>query len=177
MKDKKIKKKLSITDQEQESMELLQKSKIKKGKQLRIDIDKGDLREINELRELIGKDFENPDEKYKTYYVGIRRVLMMYLPKGKDFKQERDFIYDEKNIFLNNGKKKSDNNGVRKSDGRMTLQSKMNEMLDVIVSWVSTSQDPNNLYNMLYDLNEKHGYGHEEYDITAKKYHKSRKQK
>ncbi len=64
------------------------------------------------------------------------------------------------------GKKKSDNKGIRKGDGRMTFQSKMNEMLDIIVKWVSESQNPFVLYKMLYNLNDKMGYGHEVYDET-----------
>lgn len=89
------------------------------------------------MRDLIGKEFEDPEEKYNIYYRGIRRLLMDYLPKGKEFKEARDIIYDEKNVFLNLGKKKSDNNGIRKSDGRMTFQPVMNEILDIIVKWAA----------------------------------------
>ena len=46
-------------------------------------------------------------------------------------------------------------------------------MLELITKWVSESQNPIDLYNMLYDLNEKHGYGHEIYDDTSKKYQKA----
>ena len=38
---------------------------------------------------------------------------MDYLPKGKEFQEVRQIIYDEKNIFLNAGKRKSDNDGIR----------------------------------------------------------------
>ena len=82
----------------------------------------------------------------------------------------------KKNVFLNRGKKKSDNDGIRKSDGRMTYQEKMNEMLDVITKWVSESQNPTDLYFMLYDLNEKFGYGHEIYDNSSIKMEKAVKQ-
>jgi len=92
---------------------------------------------------------------------------MGYLPKGKKFKEVRDIIYDEKNIFLNLGNRKSDNKGIRKSDGRMTFQPTMNEILDIIVKWVGDSQNPFNLYREFFELNEKHGYGHEEYDKTS----------
>lgn len=77
----------------------------------------------------------------------------------------------KKNIFLNRGKKKSDNNGIRGSDGRMTYQESMSDMLDVVTKWVSESQVPIDLFHLLYELNEKHGYGHEEYDKTSVKYH------
>lgn len=175
MENNKVTKPVDTTQQELESQELLQKAKQKKGRQLRIDIGKGDLTEVNELREMVGKEFENPDEKYNTYYNGMGKLLRKYLPKGKEFKEERQLIYDEKNVFLNRGKKKSDNNGIRKSDGRMTYQEKMNEMLDVVVRWASTSQHPHELYNMLYELNEKHGYGHEDYDVTSREFGKAKK--
>src|SRR5689334_2081823 len=136
---KKITKSLSKEDLER--LELLQKAHEKKGKQLRIDLSKGELAEFDEIREIINKDFESPEKKYDLYYKGIRRILMEYLPKGKHNKSGRELIYDEKNVFLNLGKKKSDNNGIRKSDGRMTYQDKMKEMLDLIVDWVSSSQN------------------------------------
>ena len=161
------KKKEELSEADIERMELLQKANEKVGKQLSINTEKGNLEEVDELRELIGKEFEDPEEKYNIYYRGIRRLLMDYLPKGKEVKEARDIIYDEKNIFLNLGKKKSDNNGIRKSDGRMTFQPVMNEILDIIVSWVAESQNPFDLYREFYELNERHGYGHEQYDKTS----------
>ena len=145
----------------------MQRANEKVGKQLTINSELGNIEEIDELRELIGKEFENPEEKYNIYYGGIRKLLMDYLPKGKEFKEVRDIIYDKKNIFLNFGKRKSDNNGIRKSDGRMTFQPVMNEILDIIVKWVGESQNPFVIYREFYELNEKHGYGHEEYDKSA----------
>lgn len=117
--NKDLKKNVELSESDLERMELLQQANEKIGNQLTINSESGNIEEINELRELIGKEFENPQEKYNIYYNGIRKLLMDYLPKGKDFKQVRDIIYDEKNIFLNSGKRKSDNNGIRKSDGRM----------------------------------------------------------
>ncbi len=166
-KNKKVKQDSELSPEDLERMELLRKSSEKTGRQLRIDLESGNLQEIDELRQMLGKDFENPEEKYSVYYRGIRNILMAYLPKGKEFQEARQIIYDEKNIFLNAGKKKSDNSGIRKSDGRMTFQYKMNEMLDVIVKWVSESQNPFALYNTLYELNERNGYGHENYDGTS----------
>ncbi|SMC68170.1 hypothetical protein [Moheibacter sediminis] len=166
-KNKKIKKEQGVSQADIERLELLQKANEKVGKQLSINSETGNIEEINELRELIGKEFDNPEEKYRIYYNGIRKLLMDFLPKGKDFKEVRDIIYDEKNIFLNLGKRKSDNNGVRKSDGRMTYQPVMNEILDIIVQWVGESQNPFDIYRAFYELNEKHGYGHEEYDKSA----------
>lgn len=166
-KNKKIQKEQGLSQADLERLELLQKANEKVGKQLSINSDTGNIEEINELRELIGKEFDNPEEKYRIYYNGIRKLLMDFLPKGKDFKEVRDIIYDEKNIFLNLGKRKSDNKGIRKSDGRMTYQPVMNEILDIIVQWVGESQNPFDIYRAFYELNEKHGYGHEEYDKSA----------
>jgi hypothetical protein len=166
-KDKDLKKKVELSEADLERMELLQQANEKVGRQLTINSVEGNIEEIDELRELIGKEFENPEEKYNIYYKGIRQLLMDNLPKGKEFKEVRDIIYDEKNIFLNAGKRKSDNNGIRKSDGRMTFQPVMNEILDIIIKWVGESQNPFVIYREFYDLNEKHGYGHEEYDKSA----------
>jgi len=165
--DKNIRKDESLSKADLERLEMLQKSNEKVGRQLSINTEKGSLEEIDELRVLIGNDFENPEEKYNLYYKGIRQLLMDYLPKGKEFKEVRNIIYDEKNIFLNLGKRKSDNNGIRKSDGRMTFQPVMNEILDIIIKWIGDSQNPFDIYRQFYELNEKHKYGHEEYDKTT----------
>lgn len=164
---KDIKKQEELSPSDIERLELLQKANEKNGKQLTINSETGSLQEFDELRQLVGKEFENPEEKYQLYYSGIRRLLLDFLPKGKDYKQLRDIIYDEKNIFLNLGKKKSDNNGIRKSDGRMTYQPVMNEILEIIIKWVGESQNPFELYRDFYNLNEKHGYGHEKYDDST----------
>jgi hypothetical protein len=176
MKNKKNKKtdlekqQLTNEEQEQERMELLRQAAETPGRQLKFDTFNSELKEVDELRSLISAQFESPEVKHHAYYKGIRKVLMKYLPSGKDFKQARDIIYDEKNVFLNLGKKKSDNNGIRGSDGRMTYQPVMDEMVDLISKWVLTSQNPFTLYNALYELNEKHGYGHEVYDDTARNF-------
>ncbi len=99
MKEKDIKKQQDLSESDIERLELLRQVNEKRGKQLSINLQTGTLTEIDELRRMIGKDFENPDEKYNIYYKGIRNVLMFYLPKGKEFKKSRDIIYDEKNIF------------------------------------------------------------------------------
>lgn len=167
--NKKIRKKedLEISKADLERLEILQKSNEKIGKQLSFNSETSSLEEIDELRRLIGKEFENPEEKYNIYYKGIRKLLMEYLPKGKEYKEIRNIIYDEKNIFLNNGKRKSDNNGIRLSDGRMTFQTNMNEILEIIVKWISVSQNPFDIYRLFYELNENFGYGHEQYDKST----------
>ncbi len=167
--EKKEKKSQELSEVDLERLMLLQQANQKKGRQLSIGIEDGRLKEIDELRELIGKDFENPEEKYSLYYTGIRKLLMEYLPKGKEYKEMRDIIYDEKNIFLNLGKRKCDHKGIRKSDGRMTYQPVMNEILDLIVTWVAESQNPFDIYRAFYYLNEKYEYQHEIYDESTGK--------
>lgn len=167
--NKKIRKEedLEISKADLERLEILQKSNEKIGKQLSINSETGSLEEIDELRGLIGKEFENPEEKYNIYYKGIEKLLKQYLPKGKEFKTVRRIIREEKSVFLNNGKKKSDNNGIRGSDERMTFQTNMSEILDIIVLWIAESQNSFELYRLFYELNEKLGYGHEKYDDST----------
>lgn len=165
-----------LSPEDLESLELLRRANESKGKQLRVDLLEGNLKEVDELKEITAKDFDDPEVKYNIYYKGLRNLLMKVLPKGKEFTEGRQLIYDEKNIFLNRGKKKSDHNGVRGSDGRMTYQEKMDEMLTLVSKWSSESQDPIDLYNMLYDLNERHGYGHEAYDDLGHKPLKNKEQ-
>jgi hypothetical protein len=166
--NKDIQKKEAFTKEDLERLELIQRAHEKKGKQLEIDLEQGVVKEIDELRELVGKQMDNPQEKYDIYYKGIQRLLIDYLPKGKAAKEMRDIIYDEKNIFLNLGKRKSDRGGVRGSDGRMTYQPVMHEILDIVVAWVGGSQNPFELYKQLYMLNERHDYPHEEYDDSTR---------
>lgn len=165
---KKVQQEQDVRAADLERLELLQRSHEKKGKQLTIDGEAGSLKEIDELRELVGKQLDSPEEKYNIYYKGIRKLLMDHLPKGEEAKEMRNIIYDEKNIFLNLGKRKSDGAGVRGSDGRMTFQPVMNEILDIVIAWVGGSQNPFDLYRDLYMLNEKYGYPHEEYDDSTR---------
>lgn len=166
--NKKTQQEQKVSKTDIERLELLQRSHEKKGKQLAIDDEAGSLKEIDELRELVGKQLDDPAEKYNIYYGGIRKLLLDHLPKGKDYKEMRDIIYDEKNIFLNLGKRKCDGGGVRGSDGRMTFQPVMKDILDIVITWVGGSQNPFDLYREFYMLNEKHGYGHEEYDDSVR---------
>jgi hypothetical protein len=49
----------------------------------------------------------------------------------------------------------------------MTYQTNMNEILEIIVTWISDSQNPFEIYRLFYDLNEKFDYGHEQYDKST----------
>ncbi len=162
--------KTKITDlQHLEKLELLQKSKETVGKQLSIDIDKGNLVEIDEIKGLINRKFEDPEEKFQLFYKGIQNVLVKFLPKGRHFYHERRIIHDEKLIFLNRGKARQ-LNGRRGSDSRMTFNEDLHEMVSLVTDWVVNSLDPIDLYQQLYDLNEKYNYGHQFYDETSKSF-------
>src|SRR5690606_1275461 len=100
-----------VSQADLERLELLQRAHEKKGKQLTIDDQEGSLRLIDELREVVGNQLDNPEEKYNIYYKGIRKLLIDHLPKGEEYKEMRNIIYDEKNIFLNLGKRKCDGGG------------------------------------------------------------------
>ena len=65
-KDKKTGQKEELSEADLERLELLRKSNEKVGRQLTINSSEGSLEEIDELRQLIGKEFENPAEKYNT---------------------------------------------------------------------------------------------------------------
>ena len=52
----------------------------------------------------------------------------------------------------------------------MTYNEDLNEMVSLVTDWVVNSLDPVDLYQQLYDLNEKYGYGHQFYDETSKSF-------
>lgn len=160
-KDLELEKKKNI-----EKLEILQKAKETQGKQLSIDIEDGQLKEIDELKELIDKKFDNPEEKHSLFYNGIQNLLLKYLPRGKEFAEQRKIIHEEKLIFLNRGVALKPD-GRRGSDSRMTYAEDMNEMAKLISDWVLTSQDYVDLYLRLYQLNEKYGYGHQISDDSS----------
>ena len=155
-----------------EKLQILRRAKDPKEKQLVVNFESESLEVRDRLKEILNKNFDDPEEKYTLYYKGIRRVLMQYLPKGPEFKTERDIIYDEKNVFLNRGKAKG-KDGIRGGDGRMTYNDDMAEIADLVADWVMSSQDPVDLYQRFYDLNDKYGYGHQDYDDTAKAWHRA----
>jgi len=170
MEERKLTKEEKAIKQAEETAELLKKVREKKGQQLHVDYSTGDLKEIDEIKELIGKKFDDPEMKYDLFYKGIQRILIQNLPKGKEFKKFRDLIYDEKSVFLTKGKKKSDGKGKRGADSRMSYKEDMAEILDIILDWRFKSLNALDLYNEFYNLNEKYKYGHEHYDQTTTVY-------
>lgn len=101
-------------------------------------------------------DTADPEKSHRLYY-GMRRLMMDNLPKGKDNKKLRQFVYDEKNLFLNRGKE-LDKDGIRGSDGRMTFATFLEIAFQISAEWIKQEANPIVLWQMFYDENEKFGF-------------------
>src|SRR5258706_770668 len=154
-----------------ERLEILAKSKEIKGRQLTVSGLDGTLKELDELRDLIQNKMDDPQQKWDLYYNGIRNILVKYLPGGTDFKEQRQWIYDEKNIFLTRGHPKY-NTCRRGADSRMGYNPAMKEIVEIIAAWIMGSRDMISLYDSIYRLNDKFNYGHQSYDESSKAFHK-----
>ncbi|MTB51226.1 hypothetical protein [Lewinella sp. W8] len=161
MKKSNTKKEVELSPEDSERRELFQKAdeEASKERQLMIDLEGN----VSSQREIIitgMQTTENPEEKYRIYYLGIQKLLKEHLPKGKKYEQYREYIYDEKNIFLNRGKAKGPD-GVRGGDGRMTYQPDMQRILDETVKWIMSKGTMIDLYERYWDLNESFDYPHQ----------------
>jgi hypothetical protein len=150
-----------LSKSEIERLELLQKAdeEASKGLQLKIDMD-DEISYENEIQEILLKNIDNPEEKYDLYYNALQRLLISNLPKGKNFKKERQMVYDEKNIFLCRGKKLI--NGKRGMDGRMSKISDLQVILKRTAKWVGNKGNMVDIYQIYWDLNEEYGYEHQD---------------
>ncbi|WP_051359641.1 hypothetical protein [Adhaeribacter aquaticus] len=109
-----------------------------------------------ELKDFFG-NMQNPSESYRLYY-GIRKILMNYLPKGKENESLRNMIYEQKNIFLTQGKVK-DVNGFRGGDSRMALiDTELNVVLEKVKEWANHGAQTFDIFLSLRDLNIEKGY-------------------
>ncbi len=156
----------------EEKLKILQAANDSKTMQLSISRE-GDLQEFDEMSRLLEEKMDSPTEKYDLYYNGIQKILKRYLPKGRHNEKYRRIIYDEVNVFLNRGKAKDVKTGKRGSDGRMGFDKDMMEIVKIISLWVSESQDLQKLYTDVYGLNEKFGFGHQQYDESSKSFNKA----
>ena len=162
---KKVAKPSTLSDKDRERMELLQMADQVRGKQLTVD-EEGALHTKDELRKFALGQIENPPKKHEVYYAGIQRLLLRFLPKGKQNERLRRIIHDEKNVFLNRGKKK-DARGIRGADSRMGYLKDHQEALSAVIEWARTKQTLADLYKVFWTLNEARGYGHQESEATA----------
>lgn len=96
----------------------------------------------------------DPEKSHKIYYT-VRRVLMQNLPNDKKI---REYIYEQKNIFLTMGKHKKAS-GTRDGDSRMAyIPHFLETALRLVMDWVIEGSNPADIYNKFYDLNKERGY-------------------
>jgi len=101
------------------------------------------------------KDTQDPDRSHRLYY-SIRSLMMQNLPKGKEHKKLRDFVYEEKNDFLNRGNKKNAE-GIRNSDGRMTyISSHLEVAFDAVFEWIKEGGNAYDCYDKFRALNKEY---------------------
>ncbi|QXU43475.1 hypothetical protein [Pedobacter sp. D749] len=142
---------------EEEKLRILAKTDETKGEQL-VFTPEGKTSAEPEIKNLGIQGIENPEQKFDLYYKGIQRLLIANLPKGKQHKKSRDYIYEEKNTFLTRGKRINEK-GIRGGDGRMGYISDAEEMLEIVMDWIMQNGSMVELYNTLRDLNVRMGYG------------------
>ena len=147
--------KLSKTDEEK--LKLLAETDKVKGEQLTIG-DSGKLESRKELKDFAIGTVENPQKKYEVYYKGISKLLLKHLPKGKNFKKARSYIYEEKNVYLTRGHR-IDKQGIRGADGRMGFITDADTILRIVMDWIISNGTPVEISNTLRELNIKKGYG------------------
>lgn len=101
-------------------------------------------------------DVQNPDESHRIYYT-IQSLLKAGLPGGPANAELRDYVYEEKNIYLNRGKKK-DASGIRGSDGRMGYLPHLRAALGIAREWSAAGGTAFDVFLDFRLLNEKLGY-------------------
>ncbi|NTV66970.1 MAG: hypothetical protein HGB06_04680 [Chlorobaculum sp.] len=151
--------KSQLSREDLERFEILQKAEEVKGEQLAIDLDSGLVVE-NEAEALMSKKIDDPVEKFQLYYRGLRKMLLDFLPKGREHEQARNMIYDEKNILINRGAKK-DEKGLRGSDGRMAHLDDLEMAIQIVALWITKKGSYYDLYQAFWNKNEEMGYGHQ----------------
>jgi hypothetical protein len=150
------KKSEKISKEEQEKLVILAKTDSIKGEQLVI-LPEGIKTEI-ELKKFVLGDIDNPERKYELYYKGIMKLLRKFLPKGKNNRKARAFVYEEKNTLLTRGKRLNEK-GIRGADSRMAYVSDVEELLNIITAWVVAKGTMVELFTIIRDLNVSKGYG------------------
>ena len=161
MSEKEQRKKEDILKKKKEQEELEKLSILAKAdeiKDLTLGFDEeGNVQLKKEIDDLLLDPIDNPEEKYDLYYNVIKKLLEKHLPKGKEHKTARDYIYEEKNTFLTG--KRIDSRGIRGADGRMSYIPNMHEVINIITEWIATNGSMIDLYTKLRDKNIEMGYG------------------
>ncbi len=156
-KDKQTPKTEKELAEEQEKLRILAQTDKVKGEQLTIT-PAGEIEKQNELRQFALGSIEDPERKFEVYYKGIQKLLIAHLPKGKQNKVARSYIYEEKNTYLTRGKRIS-KEGIRGGDGRMGYIADSEDLMKVVMDWIMVNGTMVDLFNTLRDLNKSKGYG------------------
>lgn len=142
---------------EQEKLRIIAQADAVKGEQLIISPE-GEINKENELKQFALGDIEDPEKKYDLYYKGIQKLLKKHLPEGKKNYVARNYIYEEKNVYLTRDKR-INKAGIRGADGRMGYVADADEILNLIINWVVKKGLMVDLFTTLRDLNASKGYG------------------
>jgi hypothetical protein len=102
--------------------------------------------------ELAG-DVQNPKESYDLYYA-IRRLLMQGLPSGEQNKELRQFVYDEKNLYLRQGVSRPKDGGIVGADSRQSRLQFLREAYAATQLWATRGGSANDIFLDYYDLNK-----------------------
>jgi hypothetical protein len=112
------------------------------------------------------KDTADPEKSHRLYY-GIQRLLRDYLPKGDENRRLREYVYKEKNLFLNRGIEINEQTGRRGSDSRMAYIPNFLEVaFNEVGKWISAGSNSFDIYKAFWDLNEERGYHKEKGNPT-----------
>lgn len=149
--------KVAQEKKEREKREILAKADEVKNQTFELELD-GTVSLKKEIEDLPIDPIDNPSEKYQLYYKVIRPLFSKYLPKGKDFKEARDLIYEEANTFLTDGHR-INKDGVRGADSKQAYSNNMHELVNILTEWASTRGTTFELFTKLRDINIKKGYG------------------
>ena len=103
------------------------------------------------------RDLQNPEEAHSLYYA-IRRELMNGLPAGGENKELRQFVYDEKNLYLNRGKEIDPDTGIRGSDGRQAYLQHLQNALIAVRRWSAQGGNAFDAFMMFRDMNKQAGF-------------------
>lgn len=156
MSQEKLEKLQREREEEAERAEILMKADEIKEETFDFNMD-GQVELKNELADMMLEQIDDPEAKYNLYYNVANRLLKKHLPKGEEYKVARDYIYEEKNTFLTRGHRKNEK-GIRGADGRMAYISDINELINVITTWISNRGTMFDLYTQLRNLNMSKGY-------------------
>lgn len=117
--------------------------------------------EVSGFDTSILNDTADPVKSHRLYY-GALRLLKDNLPQDRENKKIRQFVYDEKNLFLNRGQN-LDKNGKRGSDGRMTYISTFLEpVFNAVIEWIKEGGSAADMHYKFYEMNKKMGYHKDE---------------